>query len=389
MCPNFNHPTIKKLADFYGKDYVYYLYSAIELGIQPKDINGQSSLLYSQLSKQFSGEELKDKFFTALSFKLDNREKLKEIPETSITLPITIGNKVEYSSEMITLSKYNDKNAIKHAEMYLSFTQEMEQELYNKHKVTKNQVFLDPYSISDIDSVWVTVQSLTEKEASWKHGTNPLFQSKATSNYDSSFEYEQKTGIPLKKSYDETMSSKIERFNWIVNKIKELSPETQVVFITDEEIPNIPNKDFSNSKAFKIRNTIFINVNKASTNDLIHEYGHLYINVLKSSPDWEKMRNKAISHKLFSELSDVYPDYEERVEEVIARLLEKRIAEYWDPTNVLFGDEIKDLSLNELIEKHAENAAKNSLLYSEYEESYLKELIEEMVQQGKLDKICK
>jgi hypothetical protein len=106
--------------------------------------------------------------------------------------------------------------------------------------------------------------------------------------------------------------SSIRALRTIGNRLQELNPEIQVNYVDNNDLQQLQKTtkyDYSNSRAFILQGQVYINTEKASISDQVHEYAHLFLNSLKY--DNPKMYQAIISvtrnHSLYNDISVDYP----------------------------------------------------------------------------------
>jgi len=91
------------------------------------------------------------------------------------------------------------------------------------------------------------------------------------------------TPFSLDAQYKSPKSS-IRALRTIGNRLQELNPEVQLNYVDNQDLQELQkttNYDYSNSRAFVLKGQVYINTDKASISDQIHEYAHLFLNSLK------------------------------------------------------------------------------------------------------------
>ena len=124
-----------------------------------------------------------------------------------------------------------------------------------------------------------------------------------------------------------------QRLTYFANKIESrFGIPTQVLnkqAISEKYGAKFPNKDISKEKAFIIDNTIVINLELATKQDVAHEYMHVFMGIVKSQPDLQE------------DYFDLLQDLVENTEQGQQQLQEyKNVSEYSDLARIDLYEEV-------------------------------------------------
>ena len=124
-----------------------------------------------------------------------------------------------------------------------------------------------------------------------------------------------------------------QRLTYFANKIESrFGIPTQVLnkqAISEKYGAKFPNKDISKEKAFIIDNTIVINLESATKQDVAHEYMHVFIGIVKSQPDLQE------------DYFDLLQDLVENTEQGQQQLQEyQNVSEYSDLARIDLYEEV-------------------------------------------------
>ena len=118
----------------------------------------------------------------------------------------------------------------------------------------------------------------------------------------------------LEAQYKSPKSS-LRALRTVGNRLQELNPEVQLNYVDNydlQELQKTTNYDYSRSRAFVLQGQVYINTDKASISDQVHEYAHLFLNSLKYENP--KMYNAIIgvtrNHSLYNDIAIDYSHLE-------------------------------------------------------------------------------
>lgn len=139
-----------------------------------------------------------------------------------------------------------------------------------------------------------------------------------------------------------------QRLTYFVNKIESrFGIPTQILnkqAISEKYGAKFPNKDISKEKAFIIDNTIVINLELATKQDVAHEYMHVFMGIVKSQPD--------LQEDYFALLQELVENTEQGQQQLQQY---QNVSEYSDMARIdlyeevaanIMGEYLSDLNLN-------------------------------------------
>jgi hypothetical protein len=118
----------------------------------------------------------------------------------------------------------------------------------------------------------------------------------------------------LEANYKSPKSSRRALYT-IGSRLKELNPQIQLNYVDSEEIGNlakVTGYDYNSARAFVLKGQVYINMDKASISDVVHEYAHLFLHSLKyENPDlYNSLINVTNNHSLYNEIARQYSHLE-------------------------------------------------------------------------------
>jgi hypothetical protein len=141
--------------------------------------------------------------------------------------------------------------------------------------------------------------------------------------------------LPTDKKTDEAT------LRLIADKITKLNPDVKINFVTDETGEYKQNAWVKNGE-------IFINTDRATIEDPVHELIHLAMPIVKLSEDWELIKQTMKTHPEFNEIRRYYPELndDDITEELFVRTVaavnvDPEITHLWNKKNESFISKMK------------------------------------------------
>lgn len=150
------------------------------------------------------------------------------------------------------------------------------------------------------------------------------------------------------------------------NRLQALNPDITLNYVEQSDINTLTKQtghDYSNARAFVMNGEVFVNTNKASVSDVIHEYAHLFLHAVKyDNPTlYSNIIDGATSHPLYDTIATEYSHLNgsDLNEEVFVTLL----GEYMKGSMSLGNKDVMDQGRQTIIE------------FSEYTKDKLEQLL--------------
>lgn len=114
----------------------------------------------------------------------------------------------------------------------------------------------------------------------------------------------------LEAAYKSPKSSRRALYS-IGNRLKEINPEVRLNYVDSEEIATLAkstNHDYNDARAFVLKGEVYVNLDKASISDVVHEYAHLFLHSLKyENPKlYETVISVTNNHSLYNHIANDY-----------------------------------------------------------------------------------
>lgn len=246
--------------------------------------------------------EIKDKFELALI--TDSNKKMTDFRQLVNDYNIDSNLK----SEII--------NTINTPEKVISFIYKIN-EFKDRTSKSINKV-LELINNASIDNYYIEDSSYNYKTKQWEYIVLPITDLEDIRNYQQV--QQNYPTIKFMQAMKETLEDKFKGIQVKLVTSEELKKDNQFYKI----------KDANSVKAFIRDGVIYINTTTASTSDMLHEYTHLLLGLLRSNPslrpNYEQllyaMRNTNQGKSQFYRLKEIYPDLSEMdvMEETFAKL---------------------------------------------------------------------
>ena len=147
----------------------------------------------------------------------------------------------------------------------------------------------------------------------------------ATASYDNLSQYKTITDHKDSKLTKYSVSDSIEIIGMLADVVKS-KYNTDITLVHTHDLHKFGNPELFKSAAFATKDGIYINIDKASIEEPVHEVLHLIMATMKASdPEtYYRLVNSVQYHPLFNEISKVYDEINtEKLEETFIKLLSK------------------------------------------------------------------
>lgn len=202
---------------------------------------------------------------------------------------------------------------------------------------SNNEAFIEVLDLIDnakTRNYFIESKNYDYKTKGWNYHVIPI------TDVDTIEEYRKNKNYPIEK-YMQALKLHMDKLN--VNLELRTSEEIK------EDFPDI---DANTSKAFIYDGTIYINTSIAETSDMLHEYTHLLLGILRSDPklrtNYEQMLyalvNTRQGKKLFEKLKSVYPERSkvDIMEETFAKLFSEHLIKGSNFNDIFNSEPIKE-----------------------------------------------